>query len=238
MLPELDVAGLGRGQRDRASHALVPALEGVRFEPLDENDPRLYSLVGWDEKFAAHNAALWKHGLLVHVPKGVELEKPLYVRIANSVAGRLALLAAARRRRGGLALHADRGVRVGRARPARVHERRRRALRRAGREARVRLDPEPLARDLALRHAPRARRARRRARLGRGRLRLEEREDPHPERPERPRRDLARHRRVLRRRRRSTSTTTPSRSTSRRRPSPTSPSRARCARRRTRSGAG
>jgi Fe-S cluster assembly protein SufD len=40
-----------------------------------------------DEKFAAHNAASWKHGLLVHVPKGVELEKPLYVRIANTVAG-------------------------------------------------------------------------------------------------------------------------------------------------------
>src|SRR5205807_6063714 len=34
------------------------------------------------EKFAAHNAALWKHGLLVVVPKGIELEKPLYVRIS------------------------------------------------------------------------------------------------------------------------------------------------------------
>jgi Fe-S cluster assembly protein SufD len=42
--------------------------------------------VGTDEKFAAHNAALWEHGLLVHVPKGVVLEKPLYVRIASSVA--------------------------------------------------------------------------------------------------------------------------------------------------------
>src|SRR5919201_879756 len=39
------------------------------------------------EKFAAHNAALWKHGLLVHVPKGVVLEQPLYVRIANAVEG-------------------------------------------------------------------------------------------------------------------------------------------------------
>src|SRR5204863_7889944 len=65
----------------------VPAEEGVRFEPLDEAEPRLYSLVGWDEKFAAHNAALWKHGLLVHVPKNVVLEQPLYVRIANSVPG-------------------------------------------------------------------------------------------------------------------------------------------------------
>ena len=64
---------------------IVKAPEGIRFELLDENDPRLYSLVGWNEKFAAHNAAVWKHGLLVHVPKGVVLEKPLYVRIANSV---------------------------------------------------------------------------------------------------------------------------------------------------------
>ena len=61
------------------------APEGVRFEPLDENHPRLGELVGADEKFAAHNAAVWKHGLLVEVPKGVELEQPLYVRIANSV---------------------------------------------------------------------------------------------------------------------------------------------------------
>jgi Fe-S cluster assembly protein SufD len=30
---------------------------------------------------------MWRNGLLVHVPKGVELAKPLYVRIANSVEG-------------------------------------------------------------------------------------------------------------------------------------------------------
>ena len=52
----------------------------------------------------------------MHVPKGVELEQPLYVRDRQLGAGRLALLAAARRRRGGLALHADRGVRLVRAR--------------------------------------------------------------------------------------------------------------------------
>src|SRR4029078_11693970 len=56
--------------------------EAVRFEPPPEDFDRLYSLVGWDEKFAAHNAALWTHGLLVVVPKGVQVEKPLYVRIA------------------------------------------------------------------------------------------------------------------------------------------------------------
>ncbi len=54
---------------------------------------------------------------------------------------------------------------------------------------------------LALRLLPRARRARRRARLGRGRLRLREGQGLDPERPRRPRRDLAGHRRVLRRRR-------------------------------------
>ena len=69
------------------------------------------------------------------------------------------------------------------------------------REARVRLAPEPLAGDVALRLPPRARRARRRARLGRRRLRLEEGQGPDPERPRRPGRHLARHRRLLRRRR-------------------------------------
>ena len=87
------------------------APEGVTFERLDENHERLHQLVGWDEKFAAHNAALWQNGLLVLVPRGVVLDEPLYVQIANSVDGRLALLAPARRRRGGRALLADRGVR-------------------------------------------------------------------------------------------------------------------------------
>ena len=62
------------------------APKGVVFEPLGEHE-LLGTLVGTDEKFAAHNAAEWKNGLLVRVPKGVELEKPLYVRIVNSVEG-------------------------------------------------------------------------------------------------------------------------------------------------------
>ena len=61
------------------------APDGITFAPLEDH-PLLGSLVGTDEKFAAHNAALWKHGLLVHVPRGVVLERPLYVRIVNSVA--------------------------------------------------------------------------------------------------------------------------------------------------------
>jgi Fe-S cluster assembly protein SufD len=77
---ELDVAGYATVTESGIDISQVP--EGVRFEPLPEDFERLYSLVGWDEKFAAHNAAMWKHGLLVVVPKGVQLEKPLYVRIA------------------------------------------------------------------------------------------------------------------------------------------------------------
>ncbi len=77
---DLDVAGYATVTADGVEIERAP--EGVTFSPLPEDHERLYSLVGWDEKFAAHNAALWKHGLLVVVPKGVELEKPLYVRVA------------------------------------------------------------------------------------------------------------------------------------------------------------
>jgi Fe-S cluster assembly protein SufD len=77
---DLDVAGYATVTADGIDIEKAP--EGVVFQPLPEDDARLYSLVGWDEKFAAHNAALWKNGLLVVVPKGVELEKPLYVRIS------------------------------------------------------------------------------------------------------------------------------------------------------------
>jgi Fe-S cluster assembly protein SufD len=81
---ELDVAGLATITEAGVSVERAP--EGVTFAPLAETHERLYSLVGWDEKFAAHNAAVWQHGLLVHVPKGVELNKPLYVRVANATA--------------------------------------------------------------------------------------------------------------------------------------------------------
>ena len=82
---ELDTAGLA--VVTEAGVEIEQAPEGVTFEVLDEAHPRLHALVGADEKFAAHNAALWKHGLLVHVPAGVELEQPLYVRIASGADG-------------------------------------------------------------------------------------------------------------------------------------------------------
>ena len=84
-LLDLDVAGAA--QVGEGGIEVENAPEGVRFEPLTADHELLYSLVGWDEKFAAHNAAMWKHGLLVHVPRGVVLDKPLYVRVSNSVEG-------------------------------------------------------------------------------------------------------------------------------------------------------
>ena len=79
-LLDLDVAGYATVTADGIEIAKAP--EGVTFAPLPDDHERLSTLVGWSEKFAAHNAAMWKHGLLVVIPKGVVLEKPLYVRIA------------------------------------------------------------------------------------------------------------------------------------------------------------
>ncbi len=84
VLLELEAAGVVRVSEGGLEIDRAP--EGIRFEALADH-PRLGELVGSDEKFAAHNAAEWKHGLLVHVPKDVVLEQPLLVRIVNSVEG-------------------------------------------------------------------------------------------------------------------------------------------------------
>src|SRR4051812_10545158 len=84
--PMLDLAVSGLATVNEASIDIERAPDGVTFDFLDDH-PRLHELVGWDEKFAAHNAALWERGLLVVVPRGVVLDEPLYVRIANSVDG-------------------------------------------------------------------------------------------------------------------------------------------------------
>jgi Fe-S cluster assembly protein SufD len=81
---EIDVAGIATVTPDGVSVERAP--EGVTFEPLESHE-RLGTLVGADDKFTAHNAALWQHGLLVRVPQGVVLEQPLYVRIVNSTDG-------------------------------------------------------------------------------------------------------------------------------------------------------
>src|SRR5204863_6997315 len=77
---DLDVAGRATVTADGIEIESAPP--GIRFEPLDDAHERIGTLVSADEKFAAHNAALWEHGMLVHVPHGVELEKPLYVRVS------------------------------------------------------------------------------------------------------------------------------------------------------------
>ncbi len=84
-LLDLDVAGAATV--GEAGLTVERPADGVTFEPLREDHPRLHELVGPGEKFAAHNAAVWKHGILVRVPRGVVLEKPLYIRIANTVPG-------------------------------------------------------------------------------------------------------------------------------------------------------
>jgi Fe-S cluster assembly protein SufD len=81
---EIDVAAMATVGEHGIEIGDVP--DGVTFEALTDGAERLGSLVGSEDKFTAHNAALWKHGLLVRVAKGVELEKPLYVRIASTEA--------------------------------------------------------------------------------------------------------------------------------------------------------
>jgi Fe-S cluster assembly protein SufD len=82
----IDVPSSGRAVVAEHGVEIENAPEGITFEPLADH-PRLGELVDDSEKFAAHNAAEWKHGLLVHVPKGVVLDEPLYVRIVSSTPG-------------------------------------------------------------------------------------------------------------------------------------------------------
>ncbi len=78
---EVDVAGIAHV--GEAGIEIERAPDGITFEPLESHE-RLGTLVGADDKFTAHNAAKWRHGLLLRVPRGVVLERPLHVRIANA----------------------------------------------------------------------------------------------------------------------------------------------------------
>jgi len=82
---EIDAAALA--SMGEAGLTIERAPEGIRFEALTDDHPLLGTLVAPDDKFRAHNAALWTHGLLVHVPRDVVVEKPLYVRVANAAEG-------------------------------------------------------------------------------------------------------------------------------------------------------
>jgi Fe-S cluster assembly protein SufD len=87
---DIETGGVARVTEDGIDIERAP--DGITFEPLVDH-PRLGELVGATEKFAAHNAALWERGLLVAVPGGVELEQPLYVRIAGATFWRLLVVA-------------------------------------------------------------------------------------------------------------------------------------------------
>ena len=77
---DLDVSGMARVTESGIE--IVDAPDGVTFEPLAADYAA--ELVPEDDRFAMENLARWEHGLLVTVPKGVELEKPLYVQVTSS----------------------------------------------------------------------------------------------------------------------------------------------------------
>ncbi len=81
----LDIDAAGIVTVTEAGLTVERAPDGVAVEPLSDDHPRLGELVGATDKLSAHNAAMWKDGLLVRVGRGVELERPIYVRIANAV---------------------------------------------------------------------------------------------------------------------------------------------------------
>jgi Fe-S cluster assembly protein SufD len=81
---EIDAAGIAEATEGGIEILEAPA--GITFAPLADHE-LLGTLVGAEDKLTAHNAAVWKHGLLVQVPAGVELDRPLYVRVGNSTPG-------------------------------------------------------------------------------------------------------------------------------------------------------
>jgi len=86
-LLELDVAASATIDESGITLSDPSGTPGVTFEALTDDHPLLGSLVKPDDKLRAHNAAVWQHGLLVHVAAGVELDKPLYLRVASGVPG-------------------------------------------------------------------------------------------------------------------------------------------------------
>jgi Fe-S cluster assembly protein SufD len=80
--PMLDLDVAGRAVVTENGIEILSAPEGIRFELLSPDYDA--TLIPDDDKFALENLARWEHGLLVHVPKGVELEKPLYVQVTSN----------------------------------------------------------------------------------------------------------------------------------------------------------
>ncbi len=80
--PALDLDVAGRAVVTESGIEIVSAPDGVTFELLPADYPS--KLIPDDDKFALENLARWEHGLLVHVPKNVVLEKPLYVQVTSN----------------------------------------------------------------------------------------------------------------------------------------------------------
>jgi Fe-S cluster assembly protein SufD len=78
----LDLEAAGRAVVNENGIEIVGAPEGITFEPLPADYPS--KLIPDDDKFALENLARWQHGLLVRVPKGVEVDKPLYVKVTSN----------------------------------------------------------------------------------------------------------------------------------------------------------
>ena len=80
--PMLDLDVAGRAAAHESGIEIVSAPAGVTFEPLPvDYEARL---IPDDDRFALENLANWRHGLLVRVPRGVELDKPLYVKVTSN----------------------------------------------------------------------------------------------------------------------------------------------------------
>ncbi|HEY5294551.1 MAG TPA: Fe-S cluster assembly protein SufD [Gaiellaceae bacterium] len=80
--PALDLDVAGRVVVNENGIEILSAPDGITFEPLPADYPA--KLIPADDKFAAENLARWEHGLLVRVPKGVQLDKPLYVQVTSN----------------------------------------------------------------------------------------------------------------------------------------------------------
>jgi len=80
--PMLDLDVAGRAHVTESGIEILSAPDGVTFEPLPADYPA--AIVPDDDRFAMENLARWQHGLLVHVPKGVELDRPLYVQVTSN----------------------------------------------------------------------------------------------------------------------------------------------------------
>jgi len=61
-----------------AQGVIFGSLKRLAEEHSDLVEPVLGTIVGYDEKFAAENGALWTDGLLLHVPAGVKVELPFH----------------------------------------------------------------------------------------------------------------------------------------------------------------